>query len=351
MNHNVTPEADEIITKARSILERSTLSTASTTTIADYESEFNRLFIKRMEFGGDIWKAAAQTQRVTTWFKRRASILYVLRKCICGLVTKQERLQEELKNALPQDSRWALWRELVSNLSGASAVFRAAPVGAPLVMRAKRQSKRRLGGVPIDWREQLSRRLPRWRIPFLVAAVTGCRPAELVKGVVMEVHGDDLKARITGAKVGLVSGQEWRQLSWNLIASTSPLIRQLAAHVRQNGGKCLVDLGTENINPARAFSDGIRAAAKRAWPKRKSTITAYSLRHAAASDMKSSALSSDEISASLGHVAIATKSSYGQAARGLRSSVAPQKVTAARIVRGQPTVRPVPKFQLTERGS
>lgn len=167
MNHNVTPEADEIITKARSILERSTLSTASSKTIEDYESEFNRLFIKRMEFGRDIWKAAAQTQRVTTWFKRRASILYVLRKSICGLVTEQERLQQELKNALPQDSRWALWRKLVSNLSGACAVFCAAPVGAPLVTRAKRQSKRRLGGVPIDWREQLSRRLPRWRIPFL----------------------------------------------------------------------------------------------------------------------------------------------------------------------------------------
>lgn len=55
-------------------------------------------------------------------------------------------------------------------------------------------------------------------------------------------------------------------------------------------------------------------AAAREWPKRKTTLTPYCFRHQLAADMKASEqLDSEEISAALGHLSDATKSTYGHA--------------------------------------
>jgi integrase len=82
------------------------------------------------------------------------------------------------------------------------------------------------------------------------------------------------------------------------------------------------------------------------WPKRKKTVTPYCFRHQLAADMKAGGrLDNGEISAALGHLSDATKSTYGHANMCKERSLAPARVTAAREVK----VRAAPKMKQSVR--
>jgi integrase len=88
------------------------------------------------------------------------------------------------------------------------------------------------------------------------------------------------------------------------------------------------------IASASNFSKSMSNAAAREWPKRRTTVTPYCFRHQAAADMKADGqLGSGEISAALGHLSDATKSTYGHANMCKGRGVAPTRVTAARPVK------------------
>lgn len=324
----------ETITTGWALLSNHPLTQPSEKSIATYQREFNR--IKARAEGGKIWEAAAQTTSQRTWYLRRAAILFLAWRALAKQLTVQEQMQTALRDAPPQDARWDQWRAEVQKVGRLIELIKSAPSGSPLVAPKPRRTKRKTGpGLPDDWREQLAARLPNWRQAYLVAAVTGCRPAELAKGVELRVREGQLQASIIGAKVGEYAGQPLRSMRWTL-PNASPLVEQLAEAVLANAGELTVSLGNRNTNPARAFSDAIREAAKRAWPGRKLSITAYSLRHAAASDLKSSGLGETAVSQALGHASLSTKSTYGRAARTQKGvSVAPGQVEGSRPVRGQ----------------
>ena len=185
-------------------------------------------------------------------------------------------------------------------------------------------------GLPSDWREQIISRMPAYPTAALTAAVTGCRPAELVHGVKLSIVDGMLVAYIKGAKVDVEKGkgQEWRQLSWQADHS-STLLQDLLRQVRLTGGEQIVQ-----IKNASNFSKSMSNAGKRIWPKRKATVTPYCMRHQVAADMKSDGgLTGAEISAALGHQSDVTKSTYGHANMGKRGGVSPSKVIAARTVK------------------
>ena len=185
-------------------------------------------------------------------------------------------------------------------------------------------------GLPTDWREQIILRMPTYSMAALTAVVTGCRPAELVHGVKLSIVDGMLVAYIKGAKVDVEKGkgQEWRQLTWAADHS-SPLVQDLLRQTRLTGGERVVQ-----IKNASNFSKSMSNAGRRIWPKRKSTVTPYCMRHQVAADMKSDGgLTSAEISAALGHVSDVTKSTYGHANMGKRGGVSPSKVAAARTVK------------------
>jgi hypothetical protein len=72
-------------------------------------------------------------------------------------------------------------------------------------------------------------------------------------------------------------------------------------------------------------------AAAREWPKRQTTVTPYYFRHQVSADMKADGqLDSGEISAALGHLSDATKSTYGHANMCQERGVTPAWVKAAR---------------------
>jgi integrase len=75
-------------------------------------------------------------------------------------------------------------------------------------------------------------------------------------------------------------------------------------------------------------------AAAREWPRRKTTVTPYCFGHQIAADMKADGqLDSGEISAALGHLSDATKSTYGHAKMSKGRGVALARVIAARPVK------------------
>jgi integrase len=187
--------------------------------------------------------------------------------------------------------------------------------------------------------------MPTYRAAALTAAVTGCRPAELVNGVRLSIEGDMLVAHIEGAKVDVArgKGQEWRRLEWPL-NHPSAMVRDLAGEVAREHGTLLV-----TIKSSTNFSTAMRNAATREWPKRKAAVTPYCFRHQAAADMKADGqLDSGEISVALGHISDATKSTYGHANMSKGRGVAPTKVTGARPVKMRTAVKAKSPVKVTK---
>jgi integrase len=303
-------------------------------TVVDYEKQATRMLAS-----GDPWAAAAKTTKRSTWLKRKSALLFVAGHQVEGFLKSQDRLQR-IANKDPAVMKE--WASQVVQLHQWTQVLATKPTTDPLLKVERRQSKRAgLSKLPQDWREQLAKRLPKWRMPYLIAVCTGARPFEIGHGVELKIEGVELVATIKGAKAGPYSGQKIRELRWTIEKDMPELVRQLAKEVRTAGGCLVVDYsGRNNPDPAKAFSGAMRQAAKRAFPGHKLTLTPYSLRHAAASDLKNSELSDAQQSAALGHQVTETKGTYGHQRIAKGRSVAPKKVQATTAVRGAKTKPP-----------
>jgi len=185
-----------------------------------------------------------------------------------------------------------------------------------------RHTKRRsLRGMPSDWREQLANAASgsKYGDHIRVMALCGCRPAELAKGVLIKHEGDELVIGIEGAKVSRRTGggQSWRELR---IAADHPL----AAGLQD---------GKYSVPNAKAIENAIDHYGKKLWPRRTEKISAYSLRHAAASDYKATELDQPAIAAALGHASTATMDRYGSASAGGKGGLTLKSAQAAKKVR------------------
>ena len=303
-------------------------------TIADYKRDVERL-MKR----GHPWEEATKTTKIKTWLKRKSALLAISEKEIERLLKEQDRLQR-VKKALGT-AEFQQWVTVLEQLHTYTAILvTRPPMQDPknpqakiIEILSKKASKRRIGNLPDDWREMLVARMQKWRPQALVCAVTGCRPSEITAGVQLLVKDGKLIAKVAGKKCGLYSGQELRSMTWP-ITDTSPLVGDLAKMVIKAGGQLTVDYsGHKNTNPAKALSAAMTQAGKRAFPGHKVSLTPYSLRHAAASDLKASDLLPEDISKALGHQAINTQSTYGSRQQG-NGSLAPIQVKAPKDVRG-----------------
>lgn len=257
-----------------------------------------------------------------------------------------ERLRGESKSTASRQEKEKLFPLLVTcmdEIATMNEILRTAPGADQLTDRVPRKSKRRLRKVPENWREILASRIVRWKTPFLVTAITGCRPVELVRGgVEISILGSDLIVTVNGAKLTDYSGQPQRTLTWSL-DHPSKLVSDLVKIVQNSGGGLLVKMPSDSRRAEAAFSTNIRDAAKRAFPNLSTTITPYSLRHALASDLKAAGFSKVQIAQGLGHISTDTQNTYGHtnAARGV--SLAPREVSASREVHAG-SQKPMPVF-------
>lgn len=313
----------------------SVFSAPSPSTIAQYRKDTKAIFSDK-----DPWAKAGATKKVKTWLKRKSAMLYVAKAETIAKLKAQDQLQR-IGGAEPGNENWDAWCKLVKDIEFYSNILITQPKEFRLKEVVKKSSKKRLAGLPEDWRMKLLDKMTAsWREQYLVQAVTGCRPAEIGKGIFLQVKDGILNVHVKGAKLGPHAGQKARAMAWN-VADASPLVAALIKLIPVGVVGTVIDYSKiKSKNPASAYSTAVRDAAKRAFPKRYGTITPYSLRHAAASDLKDSGLSSDEQSKALGHQVSETKSVYGSKVYGKRGgSVAPQSAKATTAVRTKPTSR------------
>lgn len=331
-------EQFEVIKGARELLSTLTTRTKNSATKQDYVDKMRRLTARRGT--GETYEAivlqALKTTKRATWQANRAAMMYVWAGGIGKLLEQQDKLQNanraaQVAGGTPNKDAWIELVGKIEQITGALKLLLEAKL--PIEGRENRHTKRQdLRGLPEDWRERIVARMKKYGDQALVSAVTGCRPAELVNGVELTIDEKtgNLTALIKGAKSTDKTGQEWRRMHWPA-GTDSDLVRNLVELVAKYPAGAVVRIAVDN---AKAFSGAMRAAGKREWPKRKSTVTPYCMRHQAAADMKASgSMSSGDISAALGHVSDVTKSTYGHANMGRKKGgVAPARVESARPV-------------------
>lgn len=314
---------------------------ASEKTLVQYERD-----VKRMMVGGaNPWIAAADTEKRSTWLKRKSAILSVAEKNLQVFLAAQDKLQR--KKPEPGSADFQAWIKSLKAVHYWTAVLESRPaVGAHVLDQVQpRKSKRAgLSKLPDDWREQVVGRMKKWKHQALLCAVTGCRPIEIAAGIELIVKNGQMLTKVEGAKCGPSSGQEWRAMLWDL-KDAPPLVRELAELVQAAGGTKKISyegLGYPTGEAAaKALSGAMRQASKRAFGESVS-LTPYSMRHALASDLKASNLPADKVSQALGHQAIETQKTYGHHKQARGASV-PKKVSAARKVRGGQSSPPAKK--------
>ena len=255
------------------------------------------LYIKTAKIYYEALHKVEETQSKRTYYVRRAALIYFA----------AEELKEALLTRTAGKAAQAML-VLAKFFSPPTAQYSkkggaACPLASPLNRISKRRSLR---GLPVNWREQLIEASinPKMRIVLLLLATTGIRPSEVENGVTVDPVAGGVRVTVRGTKTDRGHGQPLR-----VFEVFSALAVQLGA------------LGTQMIkvdNANQISSLAGKLGRKLFGQMRVCTVSAYSLRHMFASELKASQTSSLDISAILGHSVSDTKQSYGCAKQGQR---------------------------------
>lgn len=170
-----------------------------------------------------------------------------------------------------------------------------------------------------------------WLDHAAVAALTGCRPAELTN-VRINRSEETLVVAIPGAKVNSNKGQplrvftlrqdnsaEFAHLRSRLDVKPTYLKKDIPKGVKLttfDNGLYNVTLSLKHSSTASAFSEALKRAGKQVLGKKAPTMTGYVYRHALACDMKREGAARETIAKALGHCVTKTQSHYGRAVGG-----------------------------------
>lgn len=190
--------------------------------------------------------------------------------------------------------------------------------------------KKSLTGLPPNWRELVAEAADgQFRNDVLVALLTGCRPAELEKGVLIERIKGGLYATIQGAKVKKNAGQKQRRFRIADHPITNLLMRVMDAS-DETRNVMLV-----KVEHGNSVTTNMREIGKKLWPRKKQSITVYTARHAMAADCKAAiheGADPDLVSQVLGHLVDKTASYYGARFQSGGISVAPTEVVVPKAI-------------------
>lgn len=169
-------------------------------------------------------------------------------------------------------------------------------------VQVKKSKRKSLRGLPKNWRETLAivSQNSKYSNQILIMILCGCRPAELQLGIKVIRTPTQLEFHINGAKLSNtnLSGQPMRIITIDI---NNPIFGNLKS-------------GTY-FAKANAIEDAVSHFGLKVVKRTKNKISAYSLRHAFASDLKASGFNSTQVSAGLGHQSTITKSTYGGRSR------------------------------------
>lgn len=271
----------------------------------------------------DDAEKALDTNSKRTYYLRKAALTYTA--------------TEELRDALAQGNAIAAAKAMQVLARFTSGVKRhgsqsngeACPLSNPLRRSSKRLSLR---GLPNNWRQQLVAAAASQEMTqaILLMAATGVRPSELEKGIEVTPIQGGVRVMVRGTKTDRNHGQPTRAFE---------VFSDLAEALAQEGTNFI------KVKRANQLSVQIGRLGRRLFGcQRQETVSAYSLRHAFASDLKAAGIPGDEISALLGHAVADTKKNYGTSRQG-RMAVRVTLIHATRPVKS--TVQRAQALRLT----
>ena len=328
----------EAVAKARNGLED--VRPVGSHTAVNYERKAVRLLrfvLERRKTDKDCWKNALlpYADKANSFFAMRAAVVWALRDWI--------RRQLEVWDTCVATSdtpgqlrAGASIERFSKDIDEVNAVKRADLLSASGRQPKRVQSKKSdLNKLPMDWRQRVLSHCGQGERAALtwLLTVTGCRPAEVVKGVELRFEDGRVRARIMGAKVTTRSGQSWREMEIACDWIPSDLLQMLRAKRTH----------TVSIGSTSKLRYLVAAVGKAALES-KIRLCPYHFRHQLAQDMRGTGWKSEEIGAALGQLVSETSSIYGKRRRKGQGgrSVEPQVVRGS--VKTASPVRPRSAF-------
>jgi integrase len=219
--------------------------------------------------------------------------------------------------------------------------------------RAKRAMTGRL---PSNWRQQVWGAIPATNLALrnavAVLELTGCRPCELQKGVVVTLENDPelgtvLVFRVLGAKVGRIRdrkgnfhdrGQPERHLAVPLASAAA---QYLAERIAQVGGLVI-------RYHRKSISNRLNEIGRELFPRRRELLSAYCYRHAFCSDLKDTVADGKIRAAALGHLSDYSQGLYGRPSRSGKGTQEPPILDAfgSRQVKHSPKMDRLLRFKI-----
>lgn len=310
--------------------DRSRRAGRSPDTEHDYLRLGQSLLTRAKAAQGGLVGVVSDTRRPTTFQKRISALRFTLQQ-------RQLELLGSIIEPVSDEQAQRLIAAFEEQIGHVQALIelRRRGVRGP---RALRNSKRRaLSGLPADWRVQLCKRgrAGRYRAALLVAALTGCRPSELEKGIKVWLTRDattgqtHIYLEIAGAKVNREQGQPRRRLTFAM-DDPHPLVSMLKELLPDKAGAPVVI----HIESAMNFSAEVQRLAACLWPSHRHTVTAYCFRHQWAADAKRNG-DAEAVSRGLGHLSSKTQRVYGTASQGRPPhALKPSTIEADRSIKG-----------------
>lgn len=272
------------------------------------------------------------------YFLRRAALMYV-----CANQARRA-LRERDKTSFGSDE----WQSALTEIERLSSIFRTYPPDPERQHHAlgsngrswqevrnekiaagwKAECKSKRAGLSAllkrpNWSDSLFQAIaPNYRAAYAIARLTGARPAEIENGVAVVKTEQGLEIIIKGAKIGQQRGQPERVI----LVSADSIAAQYLAELTE-GHKVTIQCN------AKRFCDAVRKAGKKAFPRMRTSISPYSLRHAVAASLKASGIDADGIAQVLGHRASRSQQVYGMCSQRSNNATAILGVRASMPVR------------------
>lgn len=293
-----------LLSTARKVV--ATARALSTKTQTDYRAKSALLVAAMEKLDGDATQRMTQALhpyavKSNSFFAMRAALAWRMRKVIERHLEAHDAMRQPEQAA---DRQRALDRikKALRLLDVVDSIKRQALLESAGQDSKRVQSKRSdLNKFVRDWREQVveASRGGAYEEVIWVLAASGCRPAELRRGVILNLEWDHVQVRIAGAKVTGSSGQPWRELQVSWRWMPDEMLERLKGRVDY----------VVKIRDG-ALRSVVARIGRKLWPKGK-RLCPYHFRHEAAAEMRKSGWSADEIAGALGQRVSETASRYG----------------------------------------
>jgi integrase len=311
-------------------------------TAARYRVRAKGVFADAQQMQCSVWKLVEERSRnVDSWYTFKAGMRFFLMEKVGQAKKVIDEWRAARRAGTPAPFPKSTFDYAIRLLPALATALAATPDGAPPEKYKSGGSRpgvnskaASIKGRPDDWREQVAATMEgSTKLLFLMQCVTGCRPAELKRGmsVMLAEHGE-LEFSVAGAKVGKYAGQPLREGG---IEAKNGVAGELAKMLK-------VGLRVDSAPLMDVVNTYCRLVARRAekvFPTKKANrrLSAYSSRHQLRADLRGSGVSREKTAQMMGHTTTKSATYYGTGGRAGRGAVKLSQVSATRPVKQRAT--------------